>query len=91
MASSYMTLNERDSVPAGAVPSETRFSIIDDVPVNARLVQAHLEDAGYVHFQVLTDATRAVAAVRDESSGHPAPRLDDAGSQWLGDSGFHSQ
>jgi putative two-component system response regulator len=45
-----------------------RIMIVDDVPINIKVVQAHLTAAGYRDFVAVTDATQAVATIHRD---HP--------------------
>ena len=41
--------------------------VVDDVPLNIKVVQAHLTAAGYTDFVTVTDATQALASIfRDQ-------------------------
>jgi putative two-component system response regulator len=45
------------------VASAPRIMIVDDVPLNIRVLQAHLAAAGYREFTTITDSSQALAAM----------------------------
>ena len=59
---------EADFTPADAAhdhaPRESRIMIIDDEVVNIEIVQAYLEEAGFVNFTTTTESVNAVSMMR---------------------------
>ena len=51
---------------ADEVIANPRIAIVDDEPVNVKVVQKHLELAGYQRFFTTTDARRAIDLIRTE-------------------------
>ena len=52
-----------------ACATEANILMIDDEPINMEVVQAYLEDAGYINFITTSDSTCAMDIIRQKS--HP--------------------
>src|SRR4051794_22257944 len=52
--------------PAAGNASTAKVMIVDDEPVNVKVVRKYLQIAGYTHFVTVTDATTALDVARHE-------------------------
>ncbi len=58
------TMLPTECEPPAAIKS-SKILIVDDIAVNVKVARAHLETAGYTNFVTLTDATEAIATVKN--------------------------
>ena len=59
-------LGQEESRPVAPAPKPGRIMIVDDEPLNIKIVRKYLQIAGYTDFVITSDATQAMDLVRKE-------------------------
>src|SRR5271168_3328750 len=63
-----MSLSGSNLIPPAITdpPTAPKIAIVDDEPINIKVVRKHLQVAGYQNFITTTDSTTAVALIASE-------------------------
>ena len=66
---------------SGVRPADGLLMIVDDEPINVKVLQKHLKIAGYSRFITTSDAMSVLDCIRSEPARRSAVGRDDAGHQ----------